>query len=164
MDIGREGAFKFKPRREKLNVNDTINGTPLLDMISLLGAYRHTHGEAAALLGVGESTFRRFLGDNEEARDAWKDGRQLCKASVRRLIFLHAKGDAPTARFLAKNILKMTDSGDDAPPPPPVDNSGRLSRLEAVKRIVELQKITIIEAQPAQSGSVKKPGRAVARS
>lgn len=142
--------FKYKPRRAKLDVNDTINGMPLLDLIAQLAAYRHTKGEAAAILGVGYSTFNRFLDENQEAKEAWKDGRQICKASVRRLLFVHAKTDPSTARYLANNMLAdMTKDGVDpaASTPGGVD---RLTRDDAKKRILELQAIT---SQPAQSKS-----------
>ncbi len=111
-------------------------------MISNLAAYRHTKGEAAALLGVSYSTFRTFLDDNSEARDAWRDGRQVCNASVRRLLFVHAKNDPSTARYLANNMLDdMTKDGVDAASNVP-GGVDRLSRDDAKKRILELQAIT----------------------
>ena len=140
--------FKYKPRRAKLDLDDTINGKPLLDLITQIASYRHTKGEAAALLGVGYSTFNRFLDENPEAKEAWKDGRQICKASVRRLLFVHAKSDPSTARYLANNLLAdMTKDGVDAT----ADAAGgvdRLSRDDAKKRILELQAIT---SSPPQS-------------
>ncbi len=142
--------FRYKPRRNKLDLGDNINGVPILDMIARLAAYRHTQKEAAALLGVGHSTLKRFFEENAEAREAWQDGRQMCKATIRRLIFMHAKSDPSTARYLANNMLEMTSDGKQESDVP--GGVERLSRDEAKKRILELQAITST-AKPAASKS-----------
>lgn len=155
MDLGR-GAFRYKPRRQKLQIDDEINGIAILDFITALAAYRHTQEEAAALLGVAASTFKNFIADNPEAKDAWHDGRQINKASVRRLLYMHAKGDPSTARFLAKNILRMTDDG--AKPGKDSDAAtgiGSLPKREIIARILELQAITTVDSNTA-SGEKKR--------
>jgi hypothetical protein len=108
-----------------------------LDLITSIASYRHTQGEAAALLQVSKPTFERFLAEHEEAKQAWKDGKQMCDASVRRLLFLHAKCDPATARFLAKNHLKMTDDGE--PRLEAEIGKAVLSVAEAKARITEMQ-------------------------
>lgn len=145
--MSKEDPFRYKPRRKSLDVNDMINGRSILDVIASIAAYRHSQPEAAALLGVGTATFKRFLHDCPEARDAWRDGRQMCKATVRRLIFVHAKSDPATARYLANNILDMTPDGktDDNVP----GGTDRLSREDAMRRIQELQGVA--KAQPSST-------------
>lgn len=68
--MSNANPFRYKPRRQKLDIDDNVNGVPILDMLAQIAAYRHTQKEAAALLGVGHSTLKRFLEENPEARDA----------------------------------------------------------------------------------------------
>lgn len=148
--------FKYKPRRAALDIEDVINGQPILDMITQIASYRHSRKEAAALLGVGYSTFRRFLDENPEAREAWQDGRQVCKASVRRLLFMHAKHDPSTARYLANNMLDdMTKDGESASDVP--GGVDRLDRNEAKRRILELQAVTTKPAPSRSRALVTRP-------
>lgn len=134
--------FRYKPRQQKLEMGDEINGIPILDYITMLAGFRHPQNEAAALLGVSPATFKRFLADHEEGRDAWWDGRQLNKASLRRLLWRHAQSDPATARALAKHLKMLNDDsgkgkgGDDPSSAPAV-----MSRPEAKRRILELQSI-----------------------
>ncbi len=133
--------FRYKPRQNKLELGDNINGIPILDYVTMLAGMRHTQNEAAALLGVAPATFKRFLANNPEASEAWQDGRQLHKASVRRLVWRHAQSDASTARALAKNLGILKDDkaqgGADGS-----DQPSRMSRHEAMRRILELQSIS----------------------
>lgn len=72
----------------------------------------------------------------------------MCKAMIRRLIFMHAKTDPSTARYLANNELDMSSDGKkDSDVPGGIE---RLSRDEAKKRILELQAVT---SKPAESKS-----------
>jgi len=149
MEIGRSGPFKYKPRATKLEIDDTVNGKPMLQMITELAAYRHTQAEAAGLLGCSESCFERFLRDHPEAREAWKDGRRISKASLRRMLWSHAKSDPSTARFLAKNMLKMTDGGEKANSPQAAADEGvdvsRLPKEKLIARIIEFQRAAIVD-------------------
>lgn len=163
MDLGRQGAFKYKPRASKLELGDTINGKPILDYIAELASYRHTQEEAAGLIGCSPRTFKKFLADHEEASHAWKDGKRLFKASLRRLGMLHARSDPSTWRFLAKNHLDMTDGGhaDQKAAAEALGEGEPSSKAKLIERIVSIQRLTILETT---TNTAKAPtGRSVVK-
>lgn len=80
-----------------------------LRTVSELAKLFCTQKEIAAVLGVTERTFSSFLRDNPEARDAWEDGMQYAKISLRRKQLSLADKNAPAAIFLGKNYLGQKD-------------------------------------------------------
>lgn len=128
--------LKFTPRILK-------PGERLLNQMVNLGGLNVSQPEAAAVLGVNVSTLQEFWVHNPEYREAYEAGKSIRKFKIRALIDMHAVEDAPTARFLAKNELGMSDDpskarADEA-------NAGylagkaKMSREEAERRINELR-------------------------
>lgn len=80
-----------------------------LSSISELAKLFCTQEEAAAVLGVNYRTFKRFLSECEEARDAWDDGLQFAKVSLRRKQFARCDKSDTMNIFLGKNYLDQRD-------------------------------------------------------
>lgn len=93
-----------KARRASLQV--TPENLRLISEAAKLAASQE---EAASLLGVSRSVFRRFLDTNPEARDAWEDGLNLARVNLRSKQFKLADKLAPMAIFLGKNMLGQKD-------------------------------------------------------
>jgi len=68
-----------------------------------------TQKEIAAVLGVSDRTLQNFLYDNPTAYEAWEDGQQKMKISLRRKQLSLADKNAPMAIFLGKNLLGQKD-------------------------------------------------------
>lgn len=64
-----------------------------------------TREEAAAFLGIRKQTFNTLIQNDERVRDAWEQGKQLGKISLRRKQFKLADDSAPMAIFLGKQYL-----------------------------------------------------------
>lgn len=140
--------FRYKPRREKLHVDDP----GLLEMITKLAMHlglSRTH--MAEILGVAKSTFYDFLNNNEEAMDAYRAGRAAGRLDFAQTGMLHARSDPATWRHLSKH--KRFLGLDDAPKATKVADddsaaggpSRRLSREELMGRIIELTGKVVVE-------------------
>lgn len=68
-----------------------------------------TTKEAAAVLGVAKQTFFDFLDRSLKARQAWENGAEEGKASLRRHQFKMAEGNATMAIWLGKQWLDQKD-------------------------------------------------------
>ena len=125
-------AFRYKRRKYLENTDDTLN------QISALSQLQCTQKEAAAVLGVSARTFEYFLAECEEARDAWRDGKQVGRVSLRRLLWKQAQTDEAQARFLAKDErwLNMEDKSTVAQTTSVVT---ALTVDDRLKRVLELQ-------------------------
>src|SRR5262245_5315779 len=86
----------------------------LLAQMQVIGGYKVSQEEAAALLGVSRDTLRLFWEKHPEYREHYEAGRTLRRVKVRRLLDMHAITDAGTARFLAKNELGLSDDPSKA--------------------------------------------------
>lgn len=133
--------FRYKPRREKLSVDDD----GLLDMIQKLAFYLGlSKSHIADMLGVGRSTFYDFLKNNEEAMDAFRAGRAAGRLKFAQTGMNFAQIDPPTWRHLSKHkrFLGLSDEPVAAKKGDEVDAPGkvRLSREEAIARIQELRR------------------------
>lgn len=96
-----------KPRRGRKSLLECSDET--LRTIRELSKLFCTQKEIAAVLGVNERTFQNFLYKNEEAMEAWEDGLEVAKISLRRKQFALADSSAPVAIFLGKNYLGQKD-------------------------------------------------------
>jgi len=91
-------------RRTKLEADpDTLRS------IFLLAKLFCTQEETAGFLGVGRATFQRFLYDNQEAKEAWEDGQQHAKISLRRKQLARCDKSDTMNIFLGKNYLDQRD-------------------------------------------------------
>jgi hypothetical protein len=106
-----EGAFLdevlAKPVKRRKTLLTADEDT--LRTISELGKLFCTQDETAAVLGVSLRTFASFLSNSEDARNAWDDGIQFAKISLRRKQLGLADRNAPAAIFLGKNYLAQKD-------------------------------------------------------
>ena len=81
--------------------------------INGLARIQCTQREAAAVLGVHRDTFTKFLNTHEKAMEAWEDGGETGKASLRRMQFKNAdSGNATMQIWLGKQWLGQRDSLD----------------------------------------------------
>jgi hypothetical protein len=99
--IERRGA---KP---KLQPDETT-----LRRVRELGALQCTMAEAAGVLLCGCDAFRDFLRRWKEAEQAWLEGKESGKASLRRMQFIQAKKSAAMAIWLGKQYLGQKDNLD----------------------------------------------------
>lgn len=97
-------ARPHEGRKLLLEVNETTLRT--VHELAKIGA---TQKEIAAILGVSERTLQNFLYDNPTAYEAWEDGQQKMKISLRRKQLSLADKNAPMAIFLGKNLLGQKD-------------------------------------------------------
>jgi hypothetical protein len=68
-----------------------------------------TYEETAAFLGVHRNTLAAFLRDNLEAKEAWEDGQQHAKISLRRKQLARCDKSDTMNIFLGKNYLDQRD-------------------------------------------------------
>lgn len=87
-----------------------VESEELLKQIEGLGRIQCTQREAAAVLRVHRDTFADFLGTHEKAMEAWEDGQEQGKASLRRMQYKAAKNGNPTMQiWLGKQWLGQKD-------------------------------------------------------
>jgi hypothetical protein len=122
-----------KPRKTILQPDENTLRT-LSEIAKLFG----TQEEAAAILGVSRRTLTSFLNAHEMARDAWDDGIQRAKVSLRRKQFALADRNAPAAIFLGKNYLGQKD-----------ENHTNLNVKTEVGQMTEEQLMEIASRAPA---------------
>jgi hypothetical protein len=98
-DVGGRprGSTKLTPDEETFK---QING---------LSRIQCTQREAAAVLGVHADTLRAFLHSHEKAMEAWEDGAETGKASLRRNQYKMSVTNPTMAIWLGKNWLAQTD-------------------------------------------------------
>ena len=78
--------------------------------IENLAKIQCTEDEAAAILGVDQSTLNRFLHKHKKAMDAWMFGVRTGKASLRRMQFKAAEdGNVTMLIWLGKQFLGQKD-------------------------------------------------------
>jgi hypothetical protein len=101
--------------------------------INGLARIQCTQREAAAVLGVHRETFAKFLDTHEKAREAWEDGGETGKASLRRHQFKSAEsGNATMQIWLGKQWLDQKDKSENTMQGPnggPIEFVGLLGRL-----------------------------------
>ena len=81
----------------------------LVRQIEGLARIQCTQREAGAVLGVDEDTFRSFLGLHKKALEAWENGKEVGKASLRRHQFRMAETNATMQVWLGKQHLGQRD-------------------------------------------------------
>lgn len=98
--------FKRKPtgRPPKITATEKV-----LAEIHALAGIQCTQREAAAVLGVSVGTFNAFMKRTAAAREAWNNGGENGKASLRRNQFNLAKTNAGMAIWLGKQLLGQRD-------------------------------------------------------
>ncbi len=94
----------IKRRKTKLQPDDDT-----LRTISELAKLFCTQEEIAAVLGVTKRTLTTFLGENPEAYEAWEDGMQHAKISLRRKQLGLADRNAPAAIFMLRMAVPPHD-------------------------------------------------------
>lgn len=91
-----------------------VESDELLKQIEGLGRIQCTQREAAAVLRVHRDTFAAFLGTHEKAQEAWDNGQEQGKASLRRLQYKAAENGNPTMQiWLGKQWLDQRDKSDN---------------------------------------------------
>ena len=130
-------------------------GKPLrinLDDIRKLGALQCTEKEIASFLGIGLKRFRKLCIQLPEIMEAYEEGQDSGKVSLRRKQFRLAGINASMAIHLGKNILGQKDSvshehtGKDGGPIETMDLS-QLSKDDRAK----LREIIERSSKPAAS-------------
>lgn len=100
----------------KLKISDEI-----VKQIEGLARIQCTMKEAGAVLGVNEVTFSRFLQAHQKAMEAWENGKETGKASLRRNQFKMAEHNPTMAIWLGKQCLgqfdKLAHAGADGESP-----------------------------------------------
>lgn len=91
-------------RKKLLEPTDDV-----LRQIGALASVWATQEEAASILGVSIATFTRFLANEQAAKEAWQDGFNRGKISLRRKQLRQAEKQPSVAIFLGKNQLGQKD-------------------------------------------------------
>lgn len=103
---GRENTYNgFTGRQRELEADALTFG-----QLFMIAAAQHTKEEAAAMMGVGYSTLVKFFEANPQASEAWEDGKQNGRASLRRTQFNHALSSVPMAIHLGKIYLGQNEA------------------------------------------------------
>jgi hypothetical protein len=102
---GREAATGAPP---KLQPDE-----PTLKRIRDLGGLQCTLAEVAGVLQCDEATVRAFLKKYPKAANAFEEGKNGGKASLRRMQYVQAKRNAAMAIWLGKNYLGQRDTVGD---------------------------------------------------
>jgi len=102
-DVGGRprGSTKLTPDEDTFK---QING---------LSRIQCTQREAAAVLGVHADTFRAFLNSHEKAMEAWEDGAETGKASLRRNQYKMSVTNPTMAIWLGKQWLDQKDKAEN---------------------------------------------------
>ena len=87
-----------------------------LALISGLAQVMATKREVAGVLHVSETTLAKFFDDHPEVREAYDDGLQIGRGSLRRKQFKLADKNAAMAIFLGKNYLDQADKQEHSGP------------------------------------------------
>lgn len=125
--------FKYKPGK----LLEPADG--MEERFTATGMLNASHEECAAAFGVSRSTLEAFWADHPEMKEAFQHGKLLRRIKLRRTLDMHANLDAPTARFLAKNELGLSDDPSKAKADEAQAKAlKRMGRQEANSRILEL--------------------------
>lgn len=85
----------------------------LCSQIKKLSAMQCTREEAAAFFGVSQPTFRKFLAENPASADAWVQGREYGRLSLRRMQWQTAmNGNVRMQIWLGIQMLGQTNRLD----------------------------------------------------
>lgn len=102
------GSTKLQPTDETIK------------QIEGLARIQCTMKEAGAVLGVSERTFSDFLQAHIKALEAWENGKESGKASLRRNQYKMSENNATMAIWLGKQMLGQKDNivvgGDEDAP------------------------------------------------
>lgn len=91
-----------------------VENEETLKQIEGLARIQCTQREAAAVLRVDRDTFGLFLRSNRKAQQAWDNGLESGKASLRRLQFKNAENGNPTMQiWLGKQWLEQADKNEN---------------------------------------------------
>jgi hypothetical protein len=85
-----------------------------LKQINTLARMQCTKKEAAAVLGVHRDTLATFFGQHEKANEAWEDGLETGKVSLRRAQYKNAtEGNVTMQIWLGKQWLDQKDKAEN---------------------------------------------------
>jgi hypothetical protein len=134
-----------------------------LEVVRGLGRIQATTKECAAVLGVSEPTFIKFKKDNPRAQEAYEQGLETGKASLRRYQFdLAKKGNATMQIWLGKQLLGQRDQkdigGPGGGPIPVIDLSKIADMSDEELDTVERALIRLGFAGSDQGGEAKEAG------
>jgi hypothetical protein len=87
-----------------------------IETITALARIQCVQKEAAPVLKVTEKTFNSFLQYNKKALEAWGNGREEGKASLRRTQWLTMERSVPMQIWLGKQYLGQTDKQEQSGP------------------------------------------------
>jgi hypothetical protein len=104
LDIVAEPEIKKLGRPLKLHPDEKTLAT-----LANLAKIQCTQKEAAGVLGVSEPTFIAFLKLHSKAREAWDNGAETGRASLRRQQFKMSETNAAMAIWLGKQYLGQKD-------------------------------------------------------
>jgi hypothetical protein len=96
------GPYKPRPKLDPLD-------EALPRKLEALGRHHMSQKMAAAALGVSPDTLARFWDAHPEFKEHFERGEALGDIWINTTVREHAQTDAPTARFLAKNRLGLSD-------------------------------------------------------
>jgi len=91
------GSTKLQPTEETIK------------QIEGLARIQCTMKEAGAVLGVNEVTFSSFLKAHQKAMEAWENGKDSGRASLRRSQYKMAETNPTMSIWLGKQYLDQTD-------------------------------------------------------
>ncbi len=107
-----------EPKRKRGRPPSIVVDEKTLEQVKSLGGLQCTQAEAAAILKISRSKFEQLLGSNTKVREAWEDGRENGRASLRRLQYENAKtGNVSMQIWLGKQWLGQKDKQEMAGDP-----------------------------------------------
>jgi hypothetical protein len=110
-DVRKPGALVLVRPGPRSRLEE--NFTDTLEQLRALGSIQCTREEAAAVLRVGRTTLWTFFRKYPEAVEAFEDGEEEGKASLRRAQFKSAlAGNAAMQIWLGKQLLGQRDKHD----------------------------------------------------
>lgn len=130
-----------------------------LKTIAGLGAIQATEKEVAAVMGVSTVTLTKFFKDNPEAREAYDDGKDHGKASLRRRQWAMSEKNVAMQIWLGKQWLGQKErsahehTGKNGAPIETVD----LSKLSD-KELAEYERLTLRLADVSSGDAGGDPG------
>tara|TARA_Y100000310_G_scaffold321312_1_gene378757 strand:- start:14 stop:382 length:369 start_codon:yes stop_codon:yes gene_type:complete len=104
-----------------MNEPKNVGGRPRIeidmDQVEKLAAIMCTEPEIASVVGVSFTTWKRRKNEDPELSERVASGRELGKASLRRMQWKAAEGGNPTMQiWLGKNHLAQTDKNEVSVP------------------------------------------------
>ena len=144
--------------QDKKNERGRPERTIELEQVRELSEIGCTQVEAAGVLGIGISTFKRRLNDDAEFGRIWEAGRYVLNASLRRMQIAQVKrGSATMAIWLGKQLLGQRDKIDVSTNAPVYDFS-RLSEEERAQFERIAVKLTEADNGRSELNGVPNPG------